>query len=146
MRIFYAFLIIIVAVILFMLPLTEAIYDFRTDLREDEFTYATGAGESAANVTLGKPVYDDDIFTIDILSDLSTDNATYSGYNVTSRLLDISGLSDNATRLFTISYDIDALEGSDAINAFMDIIPFIWMLIIIAFGPAALFAIFTGRV
>jgi len=129
-----------------MLPLTEAIYDFRTDLREDEFTYATGVGVNSANVTLGKPVYDDDIFTIDILSDLLTDNATYSGYHTTSRLLDISGLSDNATRLLTISYDIDALEGSDAINALLDRVPFIWMLIIIAFGPAALFAIFTGRV
>ena len=129
-----------------MLPLTEAIYDFRTDLREDEFNNVTGVGESTADVILGKPVYEDDTTTIDVFSDLTTDNATKTSYNGTSKQLGISGLSANATRILTISYDIDALEGSDAINAFLDKIPFIWMLIIIAFGPAALFAIFTGRV
>ena len=146
MRIFYAFLVIVVAAILFMLPVSDAIYDFRTDLREDEFISATGVGVDTANVTLGKPVYDDDTGTIDILSDLATDVPAYSSYNGTSRQIGVSGLTANTTRTLTVSYDIDALGGSGAINNIMDIIPFIWMLIIIAFPMAALFAIFTGRV
>lgn len=146
MRIFYAFLVIVVASILFMLPVSVAIYDFRTDLREDTFDTDTGVGVTTANVILGKPVYDNDTETIDILSDLATDVPTYSSYNTTSRQLGISVLTANATRILTVSYDIDALEGSDAINTVMDIIPFIWMLVIIAFPMAALFAIFTGRV
>ena len=148
MRIFYAFLVIVVASILFMLPLTTAIYDFRTDLREDTFDTDTGGSVTTANVTLGKPIYDNDTQTIDILSDLATDVPAYtdSSYNVTSRKTGIEGLTANTTRILTVSYDIDALEGSDAINTVMDIIPFIWLLVIIAFPMMALFAIFTGRV
>jgi len=146
MRILYAFFVIVVAAILFMLPLTTAIYDFRTDLREDTFNNTTGVGETTANLTLFKPIYDDDTGTVGILSSISTDTPLYSSYNATSRLLGMTGLADNSTRVLTISYDIDALEGSDAINTIMDIIPFIWMMVIIAFPMAALYAIFTGRV
>lgn len=146
MRIFNAFLIIVAAAILFMIPISAAIYDFRTDLREDTFTSPTGVGVTTANVTLLKPVYDDDTETIDFLSDLATDIPAYSSYNSTSRQLGISGLTANTTRILTVSYDIDALQGSDAINTVCNIIPYIWMLCIIAFPMAALLAIFTGRV
>lgn len=146
MRIFYAALVVVVAAILFMLPVTLAIYDFRTDLREDEFTSPTGVGVTTANVSLGKPIYDDDTGTVDIFSDLDTDVPTYSTYNGTTLQLGIAGLTANTTRILTVTYDIDALEGSDAISAILDIVPFIWLLIAIAFPPAALFAIFTGRV
>jgi len=136
----------VVAAILWMLPVTTAIYDFRTDLREDTFSNSTGVGVTTADITLFKPVYDDDTETIDILSDLATDVPAYSSYNGTSRQLGISGLTDNTSRIFTITYDIDALDGHDAISTLMDIIPFMWILVMVAFPMAALFAIFTGRV
>lgn len=129
-----------------MLPVSSAIYDFRTDLREDTFNNTTGIGETTANVTLFKLVYDDDTETIGILSSISTDTPLYSSYNGTTRLLGITGLAASANRTLTVSYDIDALEGSDAVNTLLDRIPFIWMLVIIAFPMAALFAIFTGRI
>lgn len=145
MKIFYSFLVIMVAAILFMLPITTAIYDFRTDLREDTFNNTTGSGETTANVTLLRPVYDDDTETIDLLSSISTDALVYASYNTTTRLLGMSGLSVNSTRVLTVFYDVDALRGSDAINALMNIIPFIWLVSIIAFPMVALFAILTGR-
>jgi len=129
-----------------MLPVSEAVYDFKTMLREDVFTSPTGVGVTSANVTLGKPVYDADTGTIDILSDLSTDNASVGGYNSTNRLLLVSGLTANTTRILTITYDIDALEGYDAIVIVADRFPFIWMLIIIIFPIGAFWAIFTRRV
>lgn len=144
-QIFNAFLVIVVAAILFMLPLTDAIYDFRTDLREDAFNKTTGVDETTANVTLHKPIYDADTDTIDILSSISTDTPLYSSYDNTTRLLGMTGLADNSTRILTVSYDIDALAASNAINILLDRVPFIWLLSIIAFPMAALFAIFTGR-
>lgn len=128
-----------------MLPVSGAVYDFRTDLREDEFTSPTGVLVTTANVTLGKPVYDNDTSTIDYFSDLSTDVPVYSSYNATSRQLGVAGLTDNTTRTLTITYDIDALGGSDALNTFVGYVPWMWMLLIIVFPIAGLAAIFTGR-
>jgi len=145
MRIFSAFLVIVTAAILFMLPLTSGVYDFRTDLNEDTFNYETGGAETTANVTLDKAVYDDDTDTITILSDLSTDSPLFSTYNTSTRLLDITGLTVSENRTLTVAYDVDALEGSDAINTIVGRLPWIWLLVIIAFSPAALVAIFTGR-
>ena len=128
-----------------MLPMTESVYDFRTELREDSFTSPTGVGVTCANVTLGKPVYDDDTGTVDPLSDLYTDTPVTSSYNTTSRQLLVCGLTANTTRILTISYDVDALEGFDAIELMVDKIPFIWILLIIVFPIAAFASIFMKR-
>lgn len=129
-----------------MLPVDEAIYDFRTKLREDTFNVETGGGVTTANVTLTKVLYDDDTDTIDILSDISEDTPLFGSYYVPTRALAMTGLAVSSNRTITVTYDIDSLGGSGAINTLVDIIPWIWMLVIIAFAPAALFAIFTGRV
>lgn len=145
MRIFYAFLIIVIAAVLFMLPLTEASYDFRTDERTDSFDVDTGVGESTDNVTLHAEVYDDDLETISILSDLSTDSPVADSYGSATREVAVSGLTENTTRELDVTYDIDALDASDAISGLIDRLPWVWLLTIIAFPMAALFAIFTGR-
>jgi len=145
MRIFYAFLIVVVSAILFMLPLTEAAYDFRTDLRTDTFSTATAVGVTTANETLFGDLYDCDMGSIDIDSDDATDTPLPGSINCTNRVLNITGLTANATRILGITYAYDALAASDAINRLVDIVPWIWLLVIIAFAPAALFAIFTGR-
>lgn len=144
MRIFWAFLIVFVAVILFMLPLTTLILDFRTDDRDDTFSTETGAG-TTANVTLLKALFDDDIGSVSIASDLATDIPLASSYNATPRQLLVSGLTVTANRTMVVTYDVDALAGSATINTFVDRLSWIWMLVVIAFVPAALAAIFTGR-
>jgi len=145
MRIFFAFLVIETATMIWMLPMTPAIYDFRTDLREDSFTSDTGVGQDSDNVTLSHILYDNDPATIDILSSISDDTLAYSSYNSTSRLLGIAGLSANTTRTLIVSYDIDALRGADAVNTFADIVPWVWLLCVVAFPMAALAAILMGR-
>lgn len=129
-----------------MLPLTEGIYDFRTDPRTDTFTTITAAGVTTGNATLGADPYDCDTTNLDINSDLGTDTPIPTSINCTTRFLDISGLTANTTRTLTITYDFDALQGSSAINNLVDRVPWIWLIVIIAFAPAAIFAIFTGRV
>ena len=145
MKIFNAFLIIFTATILFMLPITTLIYDFRTDLREDTFAYETGGGVTTGNVTLFKPVYENDTDTIDIVSDESDDSPLYSSYNTTSRRLAFTGLVASENRTLVVTYLIDVFEDNDTLNTLMDRLPFIWLLVIIAFAPAAIFAIFLGR-
>lgn len=145
MRIFYAFLVLVTAAILYMLPVTEAIYDFRTDQRSDYFNYSTSVGETTANVTLLRPVYDNDTSTISVLSDTSADVPVFSSYNTTTRATIITGLADNTTRLLTVTYDVDALSDANAVEAIISRLDFLWLLMIIAFPIAALAAIFTGR-
>ena len=128
-----------------MLPVSEAVYDFRTELREDELSSTTGVGATSVNETLGKPIYDDDTGTIDILSDDSTDVPAFEAYDSTSHSVNITGLTASTTRVLLVSYDVDALEGFDAIVLIVDRFPFIWLLLIIAFPIAAFAAMFMGR-
>lgn len=146
-RIVAVFMVIVAAVILFMLPLTEMIYDFRTDQRADDFTVTTAAGVTTANVTLGKPVFDDDTQTISFSSNTTTDIPVVSSYNVTSRQLLIAGLTASTTRAVEVTYDIDALTGEgSAISSLMDRVPAVYLLIVIAFPIAATVAVLIGRV
>lgn len=145
MRIFNAFLIILGSVILLLLPLTGAIYDFRTDSRTDTFSTTTGVGVTTANETLLGDLYDCDMGSIDIDSDNATENPLASSVNCTSRVLLISNLAANTTRILDITYDVGAFEVTDAINDFLDFVPWIWILLIVAFAPAALVALFTNR-
>jgi len=134
-----------VSAILFMLPFTQMAYDFRTDPRTDTFSVDTAVAVTTANASLLDDLYDGDMGSVDIDSDLATDNPLPASYNVTTRLLDITGLTANNTRTLEITYDFDALDASAAIATLIDRLPWIWLLVCIAFAPAALFAIFTGR-
>ncbi len=132
-----------VSTILWLLPITTAIYDFRTDQRED--TFATETGGTTANVTLLDDLYNDDTGSVDVDSDLATDVPLPSSYNATNQNLLVGGLTASANRTMIVTYDIDALSESEAVSNILDRLPLIWLLVIIAFPMAALFAIFTGR-
>lgn len=136
----------LVAVILWMLPVTQAIYDFRTDERTDTFSTPTAAGVTTANETLLEALYGADIGSILIVSDLATDVPLPSSYNSTSQVLDMTGFTENTTRTIEISYDVDALRGNNAVDTFLGWLPYIWILVIAVFPMAAIFAIFKGWV
>ena len=125
--------------------MTEAVYDFLTELRTDTFSTSTAVGVTSANETLLEDLYDGDIGSVDIDSDLATDVPLGNSYNATSQVLLVTGLTDNTTRTLQINYDVNALEGFGAIVALIDRMPFIWIIIVFTFAPAALYAIFTGR-
>ena len=146
MRIFYAFLVMMTMAILVMLPLSDAVHDFRTDTREDSFSVATGVSENSTSVVLVKPLYDGDVSTATVLSDDSTDTPLASYYNNDTRALTIEGLSTNTTRTLEVSYEVDALSGSSAIDDLVSNLDLIWLICLVAFPAAALAAIFLGRV
>lgn len=128
-----------------MLPVAEAVYDFRTALRTDTFLTATAVGVESANETLLDDLYDGDTGEVDIDSGDTTDTPVANSYNATSQVLNIIGLSANTTRTLEITYPYDALEGYDAINTVIDRWPFFWMLLIIVFPAAAFASMFIGR-
>lgn len=128
-----------------MLPITEGIYDFRTDVKDDTFYIVTGAGDTTANVTLLKEVYDDDVSTISVTSDFSGDIPTLVDYHTATRVTDINGLLISANRTLTVEYDYDALNPSGAIEVFLDRLAWIWMICVIAFAPAAIAAIWMRK-
>lgn len=144
MRIFYAALIIVVAVILFILPISEATYDFRTDNREDTFAITTGIGVTTANVTLIKSIYEDDTATLSFSSNI-TETPTFSSWNGTNRSLGIAALTANATRSLTVGYDVAVFRSGSAVNSLLDNTPLIWYLMIICLPGAAIISIFWGR-
>ncbi len=144
MKIFKAFLILMASTILFLLPLTMTVYDFKTDQQTDLFSMVT-ADTTTDNITLSELLYDADVTTVYVLSDLSDDMISWGSYNATSNNLLVSGMSGNTTRVLTATYDVDALGGSTAIINLVDRLAWIWLLLIIAFAPASLAAIFTGR-
>ena len=144
MKIFYSFLIILTAAFLLMLPVTSAVYDFKTDLREDSFSVTTAAASTNATVILVKALYDEDISTTSILSDNATDVPIANSYAVASRALLITGLADNTTRTLAVSYDVYALEGLTAIDTLISKVYLLWLLCIIAFPIAALLSLFIG--
>lgn len=145
MSIFNGFLIVVIAVVCFMLPFTGAIYDFRTDLREDSFNYTTGIGETTANVTLHKAIYDSDTDTMALTSDLPTDLPLLVSYNVTNRLVVLSGLIANTARTLGVSYDINALEDNEALDTFLGWIPYIWLILVACLPIAAIYSIIKSR-
>lgn len=144
MRVFYSFQIIVTAVFLFLLPLTDMAYEYRTEEQTDDFSVTTGVGVTSANCTLDDFIYDDDDDTIEIESSLA-EVPTATSYNGTTKTVLVSTLTANATRTLSITYDIDAIPDNDAINTMIDRWPWIWMLVCIAFPVAGIAAIFTGR-
>ena len=145
MRIFQAFLVMMTTAILFLLPVSAGIYDFRTDVREDSFNVTTGVGETTADVVLVKSLYDDDISTVTALSDNATDTPTVDSYDTATRALTVGGLQADSSREITVSYDVYSLTGGGAIDTLISRIDLIWLICLIAFPAVALAAIFVGR-
>jgi hypothetical protein len=145
LKVFYSFLILFAMAILLMLPVSEAVYSFRTDTKTDTVHYQTAANVTTGNVTLQKAVYANDPSTIAITSDSFGDTPTLVAYNSTNRRVDMNGLVASSNRTLSVSYDYDALNPSGAISTFIDKIGFIWLIVIIGFAPAAIIAMWIRR-
>lgn len=147
MRIVYSFLTLVAVAVLWMLPVSSAIYDFRTDIQEDTWYNNTTAGTSE-NFTLHKAIYDSDTSEVTFTSTLASDNCTPGTYySSTTRVFQVNGLAAGGTRDLTISYPVDALSSyGSALNVFMNMLPWVWILILISFPCVALLAIWYWKI
>ena len=141
MKVFEGFLVLVLSSLLLLLPVSRAIYDYRTDVREDHFTVNTGPGEHSANVVLIKPLYDNDLETIFVSSNVTADHPLADSYDSNTRQLIVTGLTENESRLLAISYDVNALIGYAAVNTFLNWLPYLWYLILFVFPAAAIYVI-----
>ena len=144
MRIFYSFIILVLSVILILMPVTDGVYDFKTDVREDRLPATTAAAITSANVTLQKSVYDDDATTISVFSSLSSDVPVLSSYHAPTHSANVTGLAASSTRTLTVSYDVDAINMA-GLSTFLDLLSFIWIILWIAFPIAGIAAIWLGK-
>ena len=124
-----------------MLPITTGVYDFRTDLRTETFTPTTGPGVNTATFVLLKPIFEADTSTVSYASNESTETPHLSSYNATTRQMVVDNLTASVTRSLDVSFDVDALNTSDAVSAVIDVVAVIWLLSIIAFPIGALAAL-----
>jgi|SRR3990172_10535902 len=143
MRIFRAFLIMVSAVILFLLPITTLVYDFRTDLETDTFSVTTAIGETSANTTLLVAIYGNDTDTISYTSNV-TETPSVSAYDTATRQLTTASLTANVTRSLVVSYNIDAIN-NDSVATLLDNTSAIWLLMVITLPVAAIASIFLGK-
>ncbi|MBE3085699.1 MAG: hypothetical protein IMZ64_05720 [Bacteroidetes bacterium] len=130
---------------LWFIPITSAIYDFRTDIQTDNFQVISALAVNTGNVTLSRELYDNDIQTINLNSNLSTDDPVLTSYNGTTRVLQLSGFTADSTRTLEVVYDKASFTPSSSINSFMDVLPWFWMILLAVFPFAALAYIWWGR-
>ena len=127
--------------LLWMLPFTEAAYDFRTDVKHDLFGITTAVGQTGDNVTLTAAVYGGSLAAITLSSSIN-ETVNLLSYNATTRVLDMTGFTANKSRTMDVAYDVAALEANPAIDTFVSRLPFIWYLCLVAFVPLGLASIF----
>lgn len=148
-RVFTGFLILVFTVILMLLPISEGVYNFRTNPRTDSFTVTTAAGVTSANVVLIKNIYDDDTGTIVFASDDADDSPLFTSYNGTTRQVVFSGMAANTTRGLDITYDVDAWAAVPAMGTVSDVImPWLLFIFIFVLFPVAgvVYAIWGDRI
>ena len=103
----------------------------------------TGAGEYAANATLGRAIYnDDDSSVTSISSNTSTDTPSAASYNSVSKIVEVSGLDESITRTLTIEYLIDSTTLDTAAMVFFPLLRWFWIFTIMGMIVGAIYAFF----
>jgi len=133
MRYFTGFFIIAIGVLLWMLPVADSIYSWKTEPRTDTFIVTTAAAVTTGNSTLFKSIYDNDIHTLAFTSNCSTDAVTYVSYNTTSKLLNYSGLTASISRELDITYDTSAFNESSPVETLADMLPYLCYIVFVLF-------------
>jgi hypothetical protein len=146
MRYFTGFLIVLSSVIFWMLPVADSIYAWKTESRTDTFTVVTAPGITSGNSTLVKSIYNDDVSTIILSSDLSTDIPVYSSYNGTSKKVVYTGLSANTTRQIEIQYDTIAFDEGSVFEALSSLAVWLLYIFFIVFPLGGLWVAFRDDI
>lgn len=144
MRIFSGLAIIICSVILWLLPISESVYAWKTDQRTDTFIITTGAAETTASVILVKSIYDADTGTLSFSSNDTGDLPAYSSYNTTSRQLGISGLAEETVREMDVSYDASAFTASSPFDTIGNFALYISYIVYVLFPVVGVVYIVQG--
>jgi hypothetical protein len=121
------------------------IQDFQTENIDQNINVSTGVGVTTATMTLGSTVWNDSLAYLSISSNNSSDVPIATSYNVTSKSLTVSGLSDNTTRILTISYKTNGLDEYRGVEQATTALPTVLIVGIIAVVLGAVVIAFMRR-
>ncbi len=121
------------------------IQDFQTENIDQNINVSTGVGVTTATMTLGSTVWNDSLAYLAISSNNSSDVPIATSYNVTSKALTVSGLSDNTTRILTISYKTNGLDEYRGVEQATTALPTVLIVGIIAVVLGAVVIAFMRR-
>lgn len=145
-KIFTGFLIIVLSVSFWLLPVDHWIYTWQTNVRTDSFDIYTGPGVTTKSVTLHEKIFDDDTTTVELISYCSTDALTFTSYNTTTRVMALAGLTANITRGIDISYDAPAFSESTVYDFFASFALWFTYIMFIIFPLAGLVYVFRDSI
>ena len=140
--------IIIVFATLLLIIATPFVFAAIDDSRTEEYnqTFAgvtTGAGAYAANVTLGRAIYNNDTTAITtISSNITPDSPSVSTFNTVSRTLEVGGLDASQIRTLSVTYNIDSTILPDGVSAFLVLLRWFYIFIIVGMAGGAIYAFF----
>lgn len=130
---------------LLFVDVPQGAYDYRTKVQQETFYTTTAVGQTSANVTLIKDIYNNDYSTLSFLSSDTVDSPILSTYNASTRQALVAGLAASTTRTLTASYDVNALSGLVAIDVVMDLTPYFWYLMVFVFMAGSIVYMWTGN-
>lgn len=137
--------IIEIAVIVILLPLAfTGLTSARTIEYEQTAPSVVTAAATTADVTLIKPLFDDDVvYVTEISSSNATDVPAVSTYTTGTKALTVAGLVDNATRTLTVTYDYARFTGN--LSVVDTLVGYLPLFLIFGLALDVILQTFSGR-
>lgn len=129
-----------------MLMATPFVFDGITQAQTDTITqnFNSVTGATSVNITLGQTLYGNTVASVQSISSNDTaDSPTAYAYNSVSRVLTVSGLDAGPRTLAVEFYTTDAILPAYGAG-FLGILRWFWILLMIGFTGAAIYAFFNS--
>ena len=137
---------VLVGIIAFILlvafagAITLGIHGWRTDDVSQGFVVSTGVGETTANVTLSRDLFNDEVTEVQSISSNISESPFVSSYASATNVLLVAGLAASESHALTVAYY------SEVDDTVMQILgPFLAFMIFGGCAGAILFSIWKGK-
>ena len=140
--------VIFIAVIILAIALpavTTGVFDFRTDIIEEEFVMDTAGGVTNTTVQLGEPLWDASVAYAQVSSNDTTETPTTNSYTSATRALIITNLNAGTGHILTVSYNTEGLSGYTGAEAGVTKLPLAVVVSIVILPLALLVLLFLRR-
>jgi hypothetical protein len=105
--------------------------DLRTDNQAQQYIVATGVGVTNSTVQLPAVLWEGSPVNASATSNITTDTPVVDNYTASNRVVSISGLTANTTRILTVSYLTAGLTDYTGAEQTSRNFPTIYMVVII---------------
>ena len=139
------FIMIMVAIMMFPM-LMDSFDDMQVDSATATANSTTGVGETTDTIALADPLYEDDVANVtSVNSDNGSDTPTASSYAAATDTLTVAGLAASGTRVLTIAYNSEALDGYTGLKDMVRLAGFILFAGLIIAALAGVYRSAQGR-